>query len=144
MLGGYDVFEFLKDKDTKKADQFNSGYPVILDLEKLKCPCGKPFLSSPNSIICGACGTATCSGKCHEEFMQKENLCAFHHNFTRVDIKGLPAVRLEHILKMQKTGTPTNSQCSIVSPNFLFSTLGPTKNTIQMQRGFKIYGSPCV
>jgi hypothetical protein len=143
-IGGYGVFEHLKDEDTKKADQFNKGLPAILDLTKLKCPCGKPFLMGTDSTVCGACGTATCSAECHDKFMQSANKCLFSRNFADMKVQGLRGIRLENILKMQSKNMPKYSQCSIMSPNFLLAALGPSKNTLYLQRGFRIYGSPCV
>ena len=147
-IGGYDIFEHLKDEDTQKADLFNQGYPAILDLGKLKCPCGKTFLSSPESTVCAACGSATCSAQCHDHYIQRLGKCGFAKNFdlksADFGVQGLRGIRLENISKMQKQGVPAYSQCSPVSARFVFAALGPAKDTLYLQRGFRIYGSPCV
>ncbi len=138
----------MKDEDTPKADLFNQGYPAILDLAKLKCPCGKPFLSSPEATVCAACGSATCSPQCHAEYIQGRGKCVFYHNFdmrvTDFNVQGLRGIRLENIAKMEKQNVARYSQCSPVSARFIFAALGPVKNTLYLQRGFRIYGSPCV
>ena len=49
-----------KDKvmlDTLRA--FNTGSLISLDINKLKCICGKQ--ADENTSICAACGSATCS-----------------------------------------------------------------------------------
>jgi hypothetical protein len=145
---GYDIFEHLKDEDTAKADLFNQGYPAVLDLTKLKCPCGKPFLGSPEATICAACGSATCSAQCHDQYIQSKHKCVFVNNFDQhageFGVQGLRGIRLENILKMQKLGAAKYSQCSPVSARFIFAALGPAKDSLYLQRGFRIYGSPCV
>ncbi len=148
-LGGYGVLENLKDQATDKADLFNRGYPCVLDLAKLKCPCGKRILDSDESTICAACGSATCSPACHQLHIQAHGDCLFYKNFHVEEGKemlyqGLRGIRLKNILKMQKEGVPNFTQCSTVSARFLFAALGPSKNTLYLQRGFRIYGSPCV
>lgn len=75
----------------------NSGYSGKLYLESVECPCGKtrflesrgesniigtPIVEKENtSAQCSACGTWTCSKKCHDKYLTKENKCTFHHNF---------------------------------------------------------------
>jgi len=144
LLGGYDIFEHLKDEDTPKADLFNRGYPAILDLAKLKCPCGKEFLKGTASAICAACGTATCSPECHDKYCQSVHKCVFANNFTLTDVQGLRSIRLENIAKMQDLGVKPYTQCSPQSAKFMFATTGPSKNTVYLQKGFRIYGSPLV
>ena len=143
------MFEHLVDDKTEKADLFNRGYPTVLDLAKLKCPCGRPFLSSEESVICSACGSATCSPECHDEFFQKRDKCLFSRNFyddfgQKGKVQGLLGTKLANIRTLEKKNMPRYTQCSAVSARFMLSALGPTKNTVYLQRGYRIYGSPCV
>ena len=62
-------------------EEYNLGYLMKLDIINIKCPCGKKLVDSYDSAICGACGTATCSDECHDEYLRQKNLCLFHHNF---------------------------------------------------------------
>jgi len=149
-IGGYEVFEHLREEEeTEKADLFNKGYPAILDLNKLKCPCGKSFLESEEATVCAACGSATCSALCHQNHIQSKRKCVFANNFmvtpqNELKFQGLRGIRLVNILAMQKSNQPKYTQCSPVSARFVFAALGPAKNTLYLQRGFRIYGSPCV
>lgn len=59
--------------------EFNTGSLIHLDINKLKCICGKP--ANEHTAICAACGSATCSSECHHE-LEKQDKCKFHHNFT--------------------------------------------------------------
>jgi hypothetical protein len=43
---------------------------------------------------------------------------------------------------MHKDGHPEHTDCAKVSPVFMKATLGPRKNTIYLQRGFRQYGQP--
>lgn len=43
---------------------------------------------------------------------------------------------------MQKDGLPEFTYSSRSSPNFMVAMLGPRKNTIWLQRGFRHYGQP--
>lgn len=41
---------------------------------------GSPILETPeSSAFCAACGTATCSEKCHQEYLEKTSKCVYHH-----------------------------------------------------------------
>ena len=46
--------------------KLNTGHEILLDLALLRCPCGTPFQSSPQSAICTMCCNATCSASCHK------------------------------------------------------------------------------
>lgn len=43
---------------------------------------------------------------------------------------------------MHKDGLPEHTECAKVSPVFMTATLGPRKNTVYLQRGFRQYGQP--
>ena len=43
---------------------------------------------------------------------------------------------------MHRDGNPEHTECAKLSPVFMKATLGPRKNTIYLQRGFRQYGQP--
>ena len=51
-----------------KNEVFNEGADTLIDVFKLKCPCGKLLKDEPKATICSACCTATCSAKCHKMY----------------------------------------------------------------------------
>lgn len=65
----------------EKNMKFNLGYPFVIDLTNLKCPCGTEFLNNENSAICSACGIATCSPECHYKYAEEIEACGFNLNY---------------------------------------------------------------
>jgi len=53
---------------------FNLGELIKVDLNKLRCICGKPLGRS--SAICAGCGMASCSEACHQIWESQGN-CKF-------------------------------------------------------------------
>ena len=80
LVGGYE-----KVREVTNDAQFllNYGYVGTLYLEALECPCGTKITSSDKSAECTACGTWTCSKECHDKYISGEDLCTFHHNFSK-------------------------------------------------------------
>lgn len=67
---GLDIFDNMEAPRNHINELLNQGYRAKVDLVKLKCPCGAPFIGSKTATICSACGTATCSAECHDRFVQ--------------------------------------------------------------------------
>lgn len=148
---GIDVLEHLSvmnENLTEKNEKFNLGYPFILNLEKLKCPCGSDFLSKSTSTICSACGTATCSPECHREYMQNDKKCVFINNFIENEetqnIQGLRLIKLTDFLFAMKNDLPLYSPTSLSNSKFIKSMMSPYGFHFIMQRGFRQYGQPHV
>ena len=78
---GFDIFTAMEAPRSELNDNFNEGYKSLVDLSKLKCPCGNAIAGVPTSSICAACGTATCSAECHDKFVQSKGKCLFIRNF---------------------------------------------------------------
>ncbi len=138
-----------------KNERFNQGYPYLLDLKKLKCPCGTPFLSKETSTICSACGTATCSSECHNTYSQKDANCRFIRNFvinnqtSNIQVKckftkGLRNIRIKDLVYSMKNDFPAYSPASLSSHKFMKIVTGPSPFTFIVQRGFRQYGQPHV
>jgi hypothetical protein len=148
MEWGLDVFDSLELSKNDKNERFNIGNPFLIDLQKLKCPCGTPFLSKSTSTICSACGTATCSAECHEAHSQRDNKCLFIRNFTpnaeTALIQGLRLIKVVDILKAIKFEVPAYTNTSFTNSKFMKSMTGPSIFTIILQRGFRQYGQPHV
>lgn len=60
---------------------FNLGEVIKVDIDKVKCICGKPL--GAGAAICAACGMASCSEQCHHEWEKLGN-CTFGLNFYSV------------------------------------------------------------
>ncbi len=143
---GMDVFDSLEVSKNDKNEKFNTGHPFVVDLEKLKCPCGSPFLSKPTSSICSACGTATCSPECHDKYAQKENKCLFIRNFVINEdtnfIQGLRLIKVTDILKAIRLNVPMYTPTSFSNTKFMKALIGPLPFSLILQRGFRQYGQP--
>jgi hypothetical protein len=53
------------------------GAKMLIRLQSLKCPCGKPFEDNDNCALCCFCVSATCSDKCHRFYCQDTGLVYF-------------------------------------------------------------------
>jgi hypothetical protein len=67
---GFDIFNGMEPARNEINESFNKGYRTVVDLAKLKCPCGNNIPGIKSSTFCAACGTATCSAECHDKFVQ--------------------------------------------------------------------------
>lgn len=65
---GLDIFNFMEAPKNEKNEKFNEGYRATIDLDILKCPCGRQISGQKTATFCAACGTATCSAECHDRF----------------------------------------------------------------------------
>lgn len=144
---GVDLIPNLKKPYNEVNIKFNLGYPFILNLEEIKCPCGTPFLESNNSSICSACGTATCSSKCHHEHLTKTDSCCFDSNFFNekypVNVSsGLRSMRILDFLKAIEYNYPPFTRNSSSDSKFMSSYTGEEPFHIILQRGFRQYGQP--
>jgi hypothetical protein len=145
---GLEIFSDLELAKNDINERFNTGYPFILNLDKLKCPCGTPFLSKMTSTICSACGTATCSAECHDKYAQKENKCLFIRNFTpnetTAGIQGLRLLKVTDFLHAMKINLPIFSRTSLANSKFMKALVSPEPLSVILQRGFRQYGQPHV
>jgi hypothetical protein len=78
---GFDIFNAMEPPRDEKNELFNLGYTSVVDLTKLKCPCGNNIPGNLTSAFCAACGTATCSAECHDRYVQSKGKCLFIRNF---------------------------------------------------------------
>lgn len=150
---GIDILTELKPITNDKTLKFNQGYPFILDLEELSCPCGTKILESEESTICSACGTATCSEKCHEEYAEKDKSCLFHTNYLPLEspneilqapykkISGMRTIKILDILKSIEREIPKYNENSISNSKYI-KTYAYEGFKILIQRGFRQYGQP--
>ena len=143
---GYDIFKFIQPPENEITELFNSGYRTIFDIEKLKWPWGNSIKKSKYSTMWAVWGSWTCSSHCHDEFIQSKGKCVFIRNFVDWDetkhIQGMRHIMLLNILAMHKDGKKEHTPCARVSNKFMKATLGPHKNTVTIQRGFRQYGQP--
>ena len=143
---GFDVFNSMEPSRNDMNDLFNAGYRTLLDWESAKCPCGTKLVGNKNSTICSACGTATCSAACHDHYVQSKGKCLFVRNFiTRNETKDIQGFRNIYWLNaylMYRDNLPEFTPCSRSSPKFMIAMLGPNKNTMWLQRGYRHYGQP--
>ena len=121
---------------------------MLLDLEKLDCPCGSPFLDKSTSTICAACGSATCSAECHENHIQSNHLCLFINNFNKnaetKNIQGLRNIKAIDIINAYKFDVPLYIPLSVSNSKFIKALMSPIPFSIILQRGFRQYGQPHV
>lgn len=148
MEWGLDIFDNLELSKNDKNEKFNLGYPFTFDMQKLKCPCGSPFLSKMSSSICSACGTATCSPECHDKYAQRENKCLFIKNFTpnaeTSKIQGLRLIRVTDLITAMKLKLPAFSRTSLSNSKFMKAMTSMEPFKFILQRGFRQYGQPHV
>ena len=144
---GYDIFKYLEVPHNKENEKFNSGYRTLFDLEDMKCPCGKHIKHSKFSTMWATCGSWACSALCHDRYIQSKGKWLFIRNFIKnretSQIQGMRNILYLNINAMHKDGKPEHTPCSRVSPKFMKAALGPNKNTVYAQRGFRQYGQPC-
>lgn len=143
---GFDVFNAMEPPRNELNEKFNLGHRTLIDWETAKCPCGAPLIGKKESAICSACGTATCSAACHDYFVQSRGMCLFVRNFTSSadlrNIQGLRNIHWRNGYAMQKDGLKEFHTCAKSSPKFIHAMLGPKKNTMWLQRGFRHFGQP--
>lgn len=88
------------DLGTGILKKFNYGSVVKVNLNGLRCICGKPLGSS--ATICAACGLASCSEACHS-LWEKAGKCIFSENFYSTPPGfNMRSILFENILKLQK------------------------------------------
>ena len=96
--------------------------------------------------MCAVCGSWTCSAQCHEEFIQSKGNWVFIRNFVKCEdtkhIQGMRHILYHNIFSMHRDGIKEHTPCARVSPKFMKATIGPKKNTVTIQRGFRQYGQP--
>lgn len=141
---GFDVFVAMEPSRNELNDKFNSGYRTLLDWEEAKCPCGAKLVGNRDAAVCSACGTATCSPQCHDHFVQSKGKCLFIRNFIEnaetSKIQGMRNIHWINGYTMMRDNHKEFTYCSRASPKFMIAMLGPKKNTMWLQRGFRQYG----
>lgn len=143
---GFDVFNAMEPSRDELNDKFNAGYRTLIDFEDARCPCGSRLVGKKTATVCAACGTATCSAECHDRYVQSQGRCLFIRNFvdspeTR-HIQGLRNIYWINGYAMYRDNCCEFTECSTCSHKFMKATLGPKKNTMWLQRGFRHYGQP--
>ncbi|EAR87850.1 hypothetical protein TTHERM_00006140 (macronuclear) [Tetrahymena thermophila SB210] len=128
---------------SQKNKDYNCGHLAKLHLQNLKCPCGKPIEHEMNAGICAACSTATCSKECHDKYAKEVNECTFHHNFT-VDMPNqtLRSILFRNAYYLFDNGYGMGTPISKTSKLFTTGYLSDKRDSIYLQRGFRIYGNP--
>jgi hypothetical protein len=143
-----DVFNELTPSKEGINERFNLGYPILVELEKLQCPCGNHFLDKSSSTICIACGSATCSAECHEKHLQTNKKCLYINNFNinekTKNIQGLRNIKVLDFINAYKFSVPVFSPISISNSKFMKALMSPNPLTVILQRGFRQYGQPHV
>lgn len=141
---GFDIFNAMEPSRNEVNDKFNAGYRTLLDFDSARCPCGSSLVGKKTATVCSACGTATCSAECHDRYVQRQGRCLFIRNFTpglgTESIQGLRNILWANAYAMFRDNHREFTACSRSSPKFMLAMLGPTKNTIWLQRGFRHYG----
>lgn len=91
--------------------------------------------------MCVACGTWTCSQKCHAKYMSEPNLCTFHNNFARnLGVMSMRSLRNPIIKKLQEDKLAVGTPLGKTSRAYVFGTIGDDKDFIYIQRGYRQYG----
>ena len=143
---GFDIFNRMESPRNETNDLFNQGYRATVDLDQLRCPCGNKIAGSRTSTFCAACGTATCSAECHDRFAQSTGKCLFIRNFVENEhtskIQGLRSILWINQFAMINDNHAEGTSFSRTSPKFKIASLGPTRKTIYLQRGYRQYGQP--
>merc|ERR1711957_463307 len=70
---GFDIFNAMEAPRDEKNELFNRGFTSVIDLKKLKCPCG--------NNIPGIQSAAFCAAECHDRYVQSKGKCLFIRNF---------------------------------------------------------------
>jgi len=121
--------------------KLNTGHEILLDLANLRCPCGTPFQSSPQSAICSMCCSATCSAACHKLFAQDQGGCVYYRNFlpeAQAEVHGCRDIRW-CVIERCPPGTYLSRVCG---PRYLEAIAGHDQNTLLLRRGYCQYGQP--
>uniref|UniRef100_A0A7S0DVR7 Uncharacterized protein n=1 Tax=Hanusia phi TaxID=3032 RepID=A0A7S0DVR7_9CRYP len=114
---------------------------MMVNLSKLKCPCGTPFRNSTQSAFCSMCCTATCSAACHKVFCQDAGMCFYHLNYifeTQSDIYGCRDIRW-CVIERSTPGTYLSRVCG---PRYLEAIMGKDVMSLIVRRGYCQYGQP--
>lgn len=143
---GSELSLIIKKSATSENSRFNLGYPFVLNLLTLKCPCGTEFLSSENSSFCSACSNPTCSAECHKKYCEDEGYCNFKINFLESletqQFNGMRLIDIKSLIKSIEEEFPPFARNSISNSKFMASLVGNDPFTIILQRGFRQYGQP--
>ena len=123
----------------EKNRLFNEGAEFALHLDRLKCPCGTPFLESADSAICCVCGTATCSDLCHKRYVQDKGLCLYTRNYIKEIEERRQGCRC--IGHDEMTGEPGQYLSQVCGPRFVEAETIDAK-TLRVRRGYSQFGRP--
>jgi len=134
--------------------KLNVGEEMMVNLSKLKCPCGTPFRNSTQSAFCSMCCTATCSAACHKVFCQDAGMCFYHLNYifeTQSDIYGCRDIRW-CVIERSTPGTYLSRVCGpryleaimvmVVAFSWLTGLQGKDVMSLIVRRGYCQYGQP--
>lgn len=58
-------------------------------------------------------------------------------------IQGMRNILYINVEAMHRDNKPEYTPCARVSPKFMKAMIGPKKDTVTVQRGFRQYGQPC-
>lgn len=91
--------------------------------------------------MCVACGTWTCSQKCHTKYLSEPSLCTFHHNFARnLGVMSMRSLRNPVIRQLQGEGLAVGTPIGKTSRSYVFGSLSESNDYIYIQRGYRQYG----
>jgi len=104
---------------------------------------GKLIEHEIDAGICAACATATCSKECHDKYAKEVNECTFHHNFT-VDLadSSMRSLLFRNGYFLFDNGYGVGTPISKTSKYFTQGYISDKRDTLYLQRGFRIYGNP--
>mmetsp|Transcript_4271 Transcript_4271/g.10627 ORF Transcript_4271/g.10627 Transcript_4271/m.10627 type:complete len:436 (-) Transcript_4271:145-1452(-) len=137
---GVDAWHTREQKDSVLY-RLNTGHEMLLDLAMLRCPCGTPFQSSPQSAVCSMCCAATCSANCHKVFCQNKGTCIYFLNFlpeAQNEVHGCRDIRW-CVIERCPPGTYLSRVCG---PRYLEAIAGYDQNTLLLRRGYSHFGQP--
>lgn len=128
----------------EQLQQLNAGATCEVDLRDVVCPCGTAFLSGTDSAMCCACGTATCSAKCHGKYCQEGGICVYSSNFVPAERKkreakggGCRCIKLRDLSSCKFGDWPI--QCG---PKFVWVEITQQVHVLKVRRGMWRWGDP--
>jgi len=136
----------------------NDGAKIMLRLQSVKCPCGKPFDDNDNCAVCCFCVSATCSDKCHRFYCQDTGLCQHQlmlhpQQLQQVNGKYNPPTSPEPmpkasgcrcISKVQIDKSLAGTVLSLVRGPRFIEVSKSIKETLIIERGYQQFGQPVI
>ena len=115
---------------------------MMIKLNMLKCPCGKPFLATDESAFCCMCLSATCSDACHKKYASDRGYCNYSMFLTPDQSKLNNGSGCRCISKIHYEKSLIGDMLSLMKGPRFATFIKAINNCILISRGYFQFGQP--